>query len=134
MSPRKSRFRGSSITELLVSMSLLGSIMTVVLPMGIKVSRVRQLHQERLVVSESLANEMDRLTQLAYERLQPLEGQLPLPDHLKAQLDQGHVTLELTDETPAVRVTLTVAWTDHMGNDARLMTLCGWIYPQEVTP
>jgi type II secretory pathway pseudopilin PulG len=125
---------GTTLIELLVAIGVLSSLITITLPMCVKIMRVRQLHRQRLVAVEALANQMDRLTLLPASEAQRRTGQLTLPAHLAEQLDDASLQLAIVREAPATRLRLSLTWRDRMGNMTQPVTLTGWIYPRDESP
>lgn len=125
---------GTTLIELLVAIGVLSSLITITLPMCVKIMRVRQLHRQRLVAVEALANQMDRLTLLPASEVQGQTGELTLPVHLANQLDDASLQLAIVREAPATRLRLSLTWRDRMGNMTQPVTLTGWIYPRGESP
>ena len=125
------RRKGGTLTEVLVAIGVLSTLMTVTLPMSIKLMRFRQVYRQRLLVVEELSNEMDRLTWQSPEQVHAEAGPLELPDELAQHLVDATLTLSLFDEESATRLQLSCSWQDRMGNTVPPVTLTGWVYPQE---
>jgi Tfp pilus assembly protein FimT len=129
---RTHRRHGAFLTELLVAMSLLSALAATALPLSIKISRARGLHQERLIAVEELANQLDRLCRLPANQLDTIDPQSLLTDDVTGQLTAAELQLVLTPQTPNLgqgrRLDLTLRWQNRLGNrDQLIMTT--WVYP-----
>lgn len=125
---------GTTLTELLVAIGILSSLITITLPMSVKLMRTRQLYRQRLVALEELANQMDRLTLVPASEVRRQSDELTVPVHLAEQLDNASLQLATVEEAPATRLQLTLTWRDRMGNMTQPVTLTGWIYPRGESP
>ena len=129
---------GSMLTELLVAMGLLSSLVAAAVPMSMKLLRVRQIHQQQLVAVEELSNQLERLSQHSAKELPMLASSINLPSYLEDQLLGASLSIELvpvdgdrfakTDNADGHRLTLTLTWTDRLGNPPTELSLSAWHY------
>ena len=122
-----SRRRGISIFELLVATALLGTVVSLLAPLLMRVNHVRRSAQQRQLATQVASNCLERITAgqdqqaaIKAERDGRLESWLP-----GLQLDISHVD----DGGNGRRTTVSVGWKTANGTAARPVRLSIWQPP-----
>ena len=83
---------GTTITELLVACTIVGTLLTTTVPVLVRTGRLsRELSRHRLALDE-LSNQLDRLTLLPLDELKPSLNALTLDESVAAHLSRGRIT------------------------------------------
>ena len=139
----RTRRRGITLTEVIVSCTLLASSMTVVIPMTFRLAHVRRTTHEGQLAQQELANQMDFLTALPREQLQSAAAQVKLHPSTAQQLADAQLTASVTKGVPdpsdaGRRIQLELTWTNSLGHPMAPRRLTSWVYPpgedRTVTP
>ena len=116
---------GFTVTELIVCVAVLLTVMTVSTSMFFQTQRIWQdIRHHRIAVSE-LSNQLDRLTRLTQQELEAELAKLR-PSALCAEaLRDPELTGVVNDDSVGTRITLKIKWKRRHGE--KPITLCGWL-------
>ena len=120
--------RGTSLTELIVACTLLGSMMLLVAPIAVRVGRCRQDQRHARVAMDELSNQLDRLTQLPADTLKQAITELQPSDFARNHLREAELQAELRPSENGQQLTLSLAWNRLGSRRAKPATLSTWVY------
>jgi hypothetical protein len=133
MQERRSRGQrsraGMTVSELLVSATLLLSLIAVIAPITVRAGRIWQESRTYQFALEELTNELEHLTSLSPEERQTaLEQWQPTPS-VSLRLPDAKLNARTLEDDDGERLVLTLDWDRIPG--APPLTLVGWIMPQD---
>lgn len=121
--------RGWLMAEVLVAFTLIGTLVAVAMPLLVQNNRLlRQQRNHRLAVEE-LSNQLDRLTHLSPDDLEPLVESLRPSEFIEERLPGAKVTGEIFSEDLGVRIELRINWQGRLAK-AQPVVLSGWALPE----
>ncbi len=128
MTGRARRRAGLAMVELLVSATLLIALISIVVPLAYRSSRLwQEARSYRLAVNE-LHNQLEDLTVMNdVEREQALKALKP-DEQLQKALPGAHLSGEVIDDSDGKRLKLSLQW--QRTGDAPPIVLIGWIQPK----
>ena len=119
--------RGISMTELVVSATLLFTSLTVVTPLAVRAGRIWQDSRHYRLAMDEVSNQLDRLTLLDEPRLAAtLESLEPSPQILSV-LPGAVLSAERIRDEDGNRLVLSLQW--ESAAQAPSVTLVGWVEP-----
>ena len=132
MSTRRKR-AGLLMVEMIVSLILLGAVMTIVVPALGWIGRQNQLAQQKQEALQGLHNLMENLTARPFAKLTPEAArQLELPASLKNQLPEAKLEVEIAEAQPnAKRIRLRLSWILYNGQPLAPLRLSAWVFQRE---
>ena len=125
---RRQRRSAFTLLELLVAATLLIALISFVLPLAFRASRLwQEARSYRLAVHE-LSNQLEDLTLLGdEERKQALSNWKP-NEALLQVLPEASITGEVIDDADGKRLRLSLQWQRPYGTQP--LTMVGWIHPE----
>lgn len=129
--------RGISLIEMVGTLTLLGVMFAITVPMLLAVARERQASQQRQFALQHAANLLEHPVTRRWQELEPGELNLPdAPSDLRTILPGLERTLTVQDvaaESACRQITAVVRWQASSGDWASPVRLCTWVYsPKEV--
>ncbi len=130
--PRRKR-AGLLIVEMVVSLILLGAVMTIVVPALGWIVRQNQLAQQKQEAIQGLHNLMENLTARPFAELTPDAAEaIELPAYLKSQLPGAKLEADIAEAKPnAKRIRLRLSWMQHNGQALAPLKLSAWVSHRE---
>ena len=123
---------GFTVTELIVSIAVLLTVMTTSTTMFFQTQRIWQdIRQHRIAVTE-LANQLDRLTRMTQRELETEVASLTPSSLCNEALRNPQLVALIDDDSVGTRITLTIRWKRRHG--IKPVTLTGWLIPNDSTP
>ena len=130
--------RGGVLLEFVLA---LGMVMAAVLLLGqwlTSAGHQRRLAEQRRIAHQELANRMERVALLPWERLTADEiEKSPLGRHVSNVLRGAALDVEVTEEAEPVaarRIELRLTWQNAAGSELAPVSLMAWRYDQEAAP
>jgi type II secretory pathway pseudopilin PulG len=121
--------RGTTMHELLVAIALLGSIVSLVIPLSVKVTRVRQLYHERMVAIEEVANQMEQLALVSPDQIEHALAAVSISTAAADYLHEAELKATTEQAELGVRLRVSLRWKDRLGNRSRPVSLTTWLFP-----
>ena len=118
---------GFTLTELLVSATLLVSIIALVAPLTVRSGRLWQECRYQRLGLDELAGQLDRLTSLDQDQRAAEIAHLVPSEPIRAALPNPQLTSEIVVDRDGTRLILRLAW-DRPGG-AKQVALVGWLDP-----
>lgn len=128
------RQRGVTIIEVTISMLLLLLVVGIVAQTVVSVNQQRRLAMQRMLASQEVANQMERVSTLAWGELDAANFKWSPDEDLARRLpncDLNFTSKPITEPLPAKRVTLEMTWKDPAGRSIEPVRLVRWIYQTE---
>lgn len=130
--------RGLTLLEVCVALVVLTAAMTALAQLVAANGRQRRTNDQRLAALQEVANEAERLATLPWNELTPekLTSWQPSPE-LTAVLPAAQCVVQMSEDTDpprARRITLSVAWTNAVGQGVAPVELTFWRFAQEAAP
>ena len=128
---RGAKRSGFTLTELVVSATLLVTIMGIVAPLTVRSGRLWQDSRHRQLAMDELTNQLERLTALPPQQRQRAIADLVPPPHLRAAMPSAVITAETIRDEEGTRLVLRLI-RDGDGPKLRSpspITLVGWLDP-----
>ena len=123
--------RGMSMTELVVSATLLVTSLAVVTPLAVRAGRAWQDSRHYRLAMDEVSNQLDRLTLLDESRLTAaLESLEPSP-HILSVLPRAALSAERVNDEDGSRIILSLRW--ERVAQAPAVALVGWMEPPPIT-
>ena len=110
--PKLHRRTALTLTELLIAASLIGTLVTIYLPMLKRVDGLQQNVATRRLAFEELSNQLERLIGIADDELVEQLDHLRLSDELQSRLDGTRLSGELTGHAGGDLIRLRLTWDD----------------------
>lgn len=133
-----SRRRGVTLLEVCVALVVLAAAMTALAQLIAANGRQRRTNDQRLAALQEVANEAERLATLPWDELSQDKLTTWQPSQeLAAVLPAAQCAVQMSDETGpprARRITLSVAWTNAVGQGVAPVDLTFWRFAQEAAP
>ena len=125
-----STFRsGTTLTELVVACTLLGSFVAVVVPATVRVGRLQQsLRQERIALDE-LTNQLDRISLLPIDQISDELETLKASEPTASSLLTPKLSGEMDESQDGYRIVLNITWDGSGRRDAPL-AMSTIVYPK----
>ncbi len=126
---QRSRRSGLTVVELLVSATLLIALISVVVPLSVRVGRLWQEARTYRLALNELNNQLEDLTVLSDSaRTQALADWKP-DESLSIALPDARLTGEVLDDEDGKRLRLSLDWRRPV--QSQPLSLVGWIHPQD---
>ena len=125
---------GFSITEVVVSASLLASVLTALVPLSFQSARLtKDVRHHRLIVEE-LSNQIELLSALPADQREKAVAEVEPSAVLLAAIPSIRLTAQTETDKDGGRITVTAHW--DRGGRIKPVTLVGWFdgAVQEATP
>ncbi|MGH7200543.1 MAG: type II secretion system protein [Planctomycetaceae bacterium] len=125
--------RGVTLTELIVTMLLLGSAMAAVVPVVQWASTQRQAARQREFALQEAAGILEDLTAREWHEITPEHAEQIAPtESARAMLRDPELTVTVNDASdaasPGKRIVVELRWKDHAGRPAAPARLTTWVY------
>ena len=132
MPPRRKR-AGLLMVEMIVSLILLGTVVSIVIPTLGWMGRQNRLSLQKQEAIQGLHNLMEDLTARPSAELTPRAAEkIELPAALRRQLPGAKLQVEITEAPPnAKRIRLRLAWIGQNGRPLAPLRLSAWVYDRE---
>ena len=124
--------RGTTITELVVACTLLGSLMLFIVPSAIRIGRLQQAIRHDRIAMDEVTNQLERLTQLPLDQLQQEIDTLTPSEFAVSGLPRPRLSGTLQDSQDGHQLTLEISW-DSPGRSVAPLRMATWIYPVSTT-
>ena len=118
---------GATVTELVVSASLLVTGMAVVAPLAVQSSRLWQDTRVHYMVIDELSGQLERLIHLDPIRREQAMESLQPSDHIKSTLPSAEIEARVVRDGRGLRIVVSLDW-DRLG-DPKPVSLVGWLDP-----
>jgi hypothetical protein len=115
-----------SALEVLVSLTLLTTVLSVSLPLIVRHGHLLKAQQHYRLALDELSNQLDRLTGIPAEDVPQALKQLTLSSFTAARLVGAKLTTELKPADIGQSVTVRLTWHDSQEQSA---TMTGWVLP-----
>ena len=131
--PPLRRRAGLLMVEMIVSLVLLGAVVSIVIPTLGWIGWQNRLSMQKQEAVQGLHNLMDELTARPYAELTPeAAGKIELPLALKQQLPSAKLQVEIAEAPPnARRIRLRLSWLQKNGRPLAPLRLSAWVYSRE---
>ena len=127
MKSKRIHRHGITVTELVVSASLLVSAMAVVAPLAIQSTRIWQDTRKNQMVIDELSGQLERLIHLDPVRRREAIESLRPSDHVRSTLPSAEIEAHVVRDGSGVRIVVSLDW-DRLG-DPKPVSLVGWLDP-----
>ena len=125
--------RGFSTVEVIVSLSLLVTILSVSAPLVVRHNQLLTSHRHYRLALEEATSQLERLVALPESELREAISQVKPSEFAEEYLPGCEMTATLTTEDVGLRLTLQTTWEEPGRCDAPLV-LSAWIFPQAPAP
>ena len=119
---------GTTIIELVVACSLLGTLILIVVPSAIRIGRVQRTIRHDRIAMDEITNQLDRLAQLPISELKQEIATLTPSEFASAGLPNPRLSGTLQQSEEGYRLALAISW-DSPGRSAAPLTMATWIFP-----
>ena len=120
-------WQGAILTEALVALALLGTLISVVGQATARITRQATLSRERLVAMEILTNQMGRACALIQADTQPGIQALELPDAAQRDLPDSSCSCEFKELDRGWHVTVTLHWVNSLNSNPLAASMASWV-------
>lgn len=127
----RARRTATTITELLVACTIVGTLLTSVVPVFVHTDRLnREMSRHRLALDE-LSNQLDTLTLLRPDEILTGLEDLTVDPTVAARFPESQLSGELVAEDRGFRLTLRLAWRRDAMIEAPPVVLSAWVVAPE---
>lgn len=126
---RRARRRGLTIAELLISATLLIALVSVIVPLSVRVGRLWQESRTYRLALNELTNQLEDLTLLGDQERQLALANWKPDEQLSHALPDARLTGEVLDDEDGKRLRLSLDWRRQV--ESQPLSLIGWIHSQE---
>src|SRR2546423_15470355 len=116
----------TSVLEVIVSLTLLMSVLSVSLPLIVRHGRLLMVQQHYRLALDELSNQLDRLTGMRAEDVPLALKQLSVSPFTAARLVGAKLNAEMKPAEIGQRLTVRLTWKDSQDQSA---TMTGWVLP-----
>ncbi len=124
--------RGTTIIEVIVACSLLGSLMLFIVPSAIRNGRLQRVIRQDRIAMDEVTNQLDRLARLPWNQIKPEVARLTPSEFALAGLPNPILSGTLRDSEEGYRLALEISW-NSTGRNVAPLTMATWIYPLSTT-
>ena len=121
------RRRGVTLTELVVSASLLLSAMAIVAPLAVRSTQLWQDTRRQHLVIDELSGQLERLIHLDPIRRDQAIASLQPSDYIQSTLPSAELEAKVIRDESGARIVVSLDW-DRLG-DPQPVSLVGWLDP-----
>ena len=126
---RRRQRPGFTIMELIVSASLLITLISIVIPLAMRATRIRQEGRAYQLAVDELNNQLEIMTVGTDEQRQAALTNWKPSEALLQVLPDAQLTGEVLEDTDGKRLRLSLNWKKDVNGPPLIMV--GWIHPQE---
>jgi type II secretory pathway pseudopilin PulG len=130
---RRHTCRGFSTVEVIVSLSLLVTILSVSAPLVVRHNQLLASHRHYRLALEEASNQLERLAALPESELRAAIANVQPSEFASQYLPGCEMKATLTPEDVGGRLTLRTTWDEPGRRDAPLV-LAAWVFPQAPAP
>jgi hypothetical protein len=124
--------RGATIIEFVVACSLLGSLMLLVVPSAIRITRVQRMMRHHRIAMDEITNQLDRLGQLPIDQIEEQLITLTPSEFALAGLPNPSLSGSLHESAEGYRLAIQISW-DSPGQNVAPLTMATWLFPTPTT-
>jgi hypothetical protein len=123
---RSRRRFATSVLEVIVSLTLLMSVLSVSLPLIVRHGHLLMVQQHYRLALDELSNQLDRLMGIPAEDVPQALNQLSVSPFTSARLVGAKLNAEMKPAEIGQSVTMRLTWKDSQEQSA---TMTGWVLP-----
>ncbi len=124
--------RGTTIIEVIVACTLLGSLMLFIVPSAIRNGRLQRMIRQDRIAMDEVTNQLDRLALLPLNQIKQEVARLTPSEFAVAGLPHPTLSGTLQDAEEGYRLALEISW-NSPGRSVAPLTMATWIYPTSTT-
>ena len=123
---------GTTIIEVIVACSLLGSLMLFIVPSAIRNGHMQQVIRHDRIAMDEVTNQLDRLALLPLNQIKQEVARLTPSEFAVAGLPNPSLSGTLQESEEGYRLALEISW-NSPGRSVAPLTMATWIYPTSTT-
>ena len=121
----RERWRGSTVTELVVAATILATLMGILAPLTVRTGWVWRDSRHHQLALDELSNHLDRLLALSPEKRESELSSLEVSDAVRWALPDAKLSAKEVSDRDGQRLELSIDW--RRKGPALPLTLIGWI-------
>jgi type II secretory pathway pseudopilin PulG len=120
--------RGTTIIEIVVACTVLGSLMLFIGPATVRHGRLQRLLRQERIAMDEISNQLDRLTRLRLDQIQQELAKLAPSEFARTGLPNPRLSGTLQGSEEGYRLALEISW-NTPGRYVVPLTIATWVYP-----